>query len=477
MRKPLQRARLATLSASLLGLLVLAAGPAWASSVPSGIKGSPQPEIKPFTVGPSTGGGSVALEPDGSLVVAYAIKAGHGKTVVCVLSRGGHACTSSLTLSPLSGDTLYGNTYAFVSSADHVEVLQSACCDSNPNGGDLLYTSTDGGRTFGPPVRIGTLTSSAAALVGSHIVFTQGESGSFQVASVPDDATAPPASVATPFSGDAGNVAVTGYHDGVLAGDDNVGSPDTVRVAYARAGSNFDATSAYHVVGTFKDEEMIGLSGKALLTQQDSGRETLELRIFNGTSYGPAHAVPDTSGGGPEWFTVDTDPSGEVHVFNDSTHLPSLYGLYEESTASGTSWTRPFDLGDAVKNNGFAAGLDSQGSGLVLGFPGPATGYPVLAGQSVSFEIAKPSIKAGKSTTASGQARAAAKGRLIALQVERSGGRWYTVATTHEGTGGAFRFTLKGNVAGTHVYRAVAADLAGYVQYGYSAARSLRVTR
>lgn len=474
------RAALAT--ATLLGLLTVlgTTSPAFASrpSLSGGIKGSPQPELKPFRIAPATSGGSVAIEPDGSLVVAYGIKSGNGKTAVCVLARGGHACTHGgpVDLTPLSGDDEFPSTYAFVSSANHVEVIQNDCCDSSASGGDLLFTSTDGGATFGAPVRIGTLGMSAAALVGQDIVFTTGDTTSTQVESVPVNASGPPASIATPISGqDAVNVGVANFRGGVLAASDNDGSPDTVRVAYARSGTNFDATSSYHLAGTFRDESLIGVSGAALLTKQTAGREALVLRMFNGTRFGPAHTVPDTAGGGPEWFAVNQDPGGTVHVFNESTHLARTYGLYEETTSTGAHWDSPVDLGDAVASTGFAAGLDRSGSGLVLGTPGEATGYPVLARQDITFTLSKSSVKKGRTVTGSGTVRAKAPGRLIQLQTERSG-RWYTIGTTHETASGTFKFTIRGNGTGSHSFRAVAADKAGYVMFGYSPARSLRVT-
>jgi hypothetical protein len=49
-------------------------------------------------------------------------------------------------------------------------------------------------------------------------------------------------------------------------------------------------------------------------------------------------------------------------------------------------------------------------------------------------------------------------------------------ATSHEKSDGSFSFTIKGKSDGAFRYRAVAADLAGYLQFGYSNARSLRVT-
>ncbi len=478
MRKQHWRVALAT--ATLLGVLcVLGTSPALAASPGisgGGVKGSPQPELKPFRLGPASTAGSVAIEPDGSLVVAYGIKSGNCKTAVCVLARGGHRCTAgAVTLSPLSGDDEFPATYAFVSSANHVAVIQNDCCDSSSAGGDLLFTSTDGGRTFGAPVRIGTLGMAAAALVGQHIVFTEGDTSSTQIESVPVNASGPPASVATPITGDAVDVGVANFRGGVLAASDNDGSPDTVRVAYARSGTNFDATSSYHLAGTFRDESLVGVSGGALLTEQASGRNALELRLFNGHSFGPAHTVPDTAGGGPEWFAVDQDPGGTVHVFNESTHLARTYGLYEQTTTTGASWDSPVDLGDAVGSTGFAVALDRSGSGLVLGTPGQATGFPVLARQDITFTLSKSTVHKGRTVTGSGQVRPKAPGRVIELQVERSG-LWYTVGTARESASGTFKFTIRGNGTGSHQFRAVASDLAGYVMYGYSAARTLRVT-
>jgi hypothetical protein len=470
------RAVLATTTAALLCVSAALSGAASAAAQAGGVKGSPQPELRPFSIGASTGGGAVALEPNGSLVVAYTIASGNGKTAVCVLSRGSHKCSSRATLSPLSGDSVFGTSEVFVPSANHVVVLQGDCCDNSPLGGDLLFTSTNGGKTFGAPKRIGTLGVSVAALVGGNIVFTEGDSSDgAQVESVAVGASGPPAGIATPITQEATDVGVGSYRNGALiAADQDLPTSYTTRVDYAAAGKNFDASASYTRVGTFADQQLVGMSGDALLTEKTNGDEALELRIFNGKSFGPAHVVPDTAGGGPEWFAIDTDPSGRVHVFNESTHFPQIYDLYEESTATGAAWSAPLNLGNAIDSTVFAAGLDAHGSGLVLGVS-PAIGYPVLAPQSVSFTLSKTSIKKGQTVAGSGKGSPAAKGRAIELQQLRSG-LWYTIATTHESASGSFSFSIKGSGAGTFTYRAVASDLAGYVLYGYSAARSLRVT-
>jgi hypothetical protein len=315
------------LAAATVGLLAAVALTAGAALASSGVKGSPQPEVRSFKIGASITGGSVAIEPDGGLVVAYGIGAGEGETAVCVLARAGHACTHKTTLSPLSGDDLFGSTYAFISSASHVSVLQTDCCDSSTQGGDLLFTSANGGKSFG--------------------------------------------------------------------------SPDTTRVAYAPAGSDFDASSSYHIVGTFSGQSLTGISGGALVTQKASGGEELELRMFNGGGFGAEHAVPHTKGGGPEWFGVDQDPSGRAHVFSESTHLSRDYDLYEQSSSTGARWSGPLNLGNAIDASSFAVALDARGSGLVLG-TSPAVGFPVLGSQSVSFALKHSSVRAGRSVTASG---------------------------------------------------------------------------
>ena len=269
------------------------------------------------------------------------------------------------------------------------------------------------------------------------------------------------------------------YKGGVLIASDFPGY--TTYVEYAQAGANFNASSSYQSVATFPGEQLVAMSGDALLTTKTTGKPVLVLRLFNGTSFGAPHVVPGAAagfeGGIGTWSTIDQDPSGRVHVFDESEFFSTPYLMYEESTSTGVSWTSPLDLGNAINSTTFGAVLDSAGSGLVVGTNAdePAWGYPVLAAQSASFSLKSPTIKKGSSTTGSGNASPAAPGRVVDLQVER-GGLWYTVASTHEGSGGKFSFTLKGTSAGTFDYRAVVADLAGYVMYGYSPARALKVT-
>ncbi len=128
-----------------------------------------------------------------------------------------------------------------------------------------------------------------------------------------------------------------------------------------------------------------------------------------------------------------------MHVFNE-VHPPGqdLRPVTRRRPAPGRTGTARWTWATRWDSTGFAAGLDRSGSGLVLGTPGTAIGYPVLARQDITFTLSKSSVKKGRTVTGSGTVRARAPGRLIKLQAER-GGRWYTVGSTHETASGTFR--------------------------------------
>ena len=474
-----RRSGLVLSAASAICLITAFGGVALASPA-GGVKGDPQPELTPFKLGNlnSSSPGSIAMEPNGSMVAVYDIGVGNGKALVCLLNRAANSCAKTKpVLAPLSNDSTFGIPQVLIPSANHVYVLQEACCDGSASGGDVLFTSTTGGQSFSAPVRVGSLSVDAAALVGDNVVWTAGDSGAGQVIeSVNLSSPSAPVTTANPIkNNEAIDVGVGSYRDGALVASDYDGASFyTTYVTYAPSGSDFNASNSYHKVGSFGKEQLLGMSGSALLTIQTDGHTTAELRVFNGKGFSSAEPVPGSSGGGPEWFMVNQDPSGAVHVFSERAASTPSYELIERTTTNdGKSWSAPVSLGNAIDDTNFDAALDSHGSGLVLGTDDPLA-YPVLATQGVSFKISPSSLPKGKSATASGKGSPAATGRVITLQVERSG-KWYNVATTHEKSGGSFSFKIKGTSAGSFRYRAVAADLAGYLQYGYSNAQSLKV--
>jgi hypothetical protein len=454
-------------SVGVLSLLTVMAGAASAAPA-GGTRGDPQPEAAPFKIGPADSAGSAAIDSNGTIVTAY--NDGDSDTVICVLPRGRRDCSHKANLTAPGSPDVFGVPQVFSPAAGHVDVLQETTETT------YFYSSADGGITFSAPVNVGDLSVTAAALVGGDIVFGSGDNhDGAETEGISISAPAAPATIATPNTSVAYDYGVGSYKDGALVASDYDGSSYTTHVDYAPSGANFNATSSYHSVGSFGSQQLIGISGDALLTQETGGKETVELRLFNGSGFGPEHAVPHTSGGGPEWFAVDQDPSGHVHVFSESTHYSPIYDLEEVSTANGgRTWSGAVSHGDAAVSDYFAIALDSRGTGLVLGTE-PARGYPVLGGQGVSLKLKSARIGTGGHTTASGKGSPAGTGRVVGLQVERAG-RWYTVATTHEKAGGSFSFTIKGSSAGSFEYRAVVGLLPGYLEYGYSAARKLTVS-
>jgi hypothetical protein len=364
---------------------------------------------------------------------------------------------------------VFGNPEVFAPAPKHVVVLMGAAATH----GDLLFTSTDGGRTFGPGVLVGDeIAPTSAVLVGNQIVETDSDdSNGVQIGAFSITSPAPPVAYANP-SKTGGNDGLGAVKGGVMVAGDNASSGPTT-VEYAPAGKSFTTTGSYSKVATFSGESFGGVSGNALLTIQTGGKGDFLLRFFNGTKFGAAHVVPGGSDFGPGWQTIDRDPGGVTHVIRSDEHTSPIYELTEYSTTTGAHWTKRV-LGNTF-NNTFSAGLDSAGSGLVLGVV-PARGFPVLAPQTVSFALTHSSDKKGHSVIGKGKGHAASKTRKIELQVEKSG-RWYDVASTHESASGAFSFKIKDTVIGTRRYRAVASDHAGYVEFGYSAARSLTVKK
>ncbi len=316
------------------------------------------------------------MEPDGSLVLAYDVS--DTKLAICTIGLGKRTCGHVTDLKPPSNadhPTDGGTPEVFVTSANHVVVLQQTCCDTNPDGGDVLYTSTDGGKVFSGPVRIGSLSVNSAALAGGNIVFTDDDAGNWQVEGVSAGASGPPATIATIGSSDIYSTAVGDYKGGALVASTQGNTNDNAYVKYAPKGSDFDSSSSYSQVGKFDNESVIAMSGSALLTIQTKHGSAVRLRLFNGHGFGSAHAVPHDSGGGPQWFTVVQAPDGHVYVFSERAGYKT-YDLIEESTSNGSKWSNPIDLGDAVDSSYFSGAVNNSGKGLVLGTD-PAIGYPV----------------------------------------------------------------------------------------------------
>lgn len=414
---------------------------------------------------------------NGTMVIVYEVPTANtdGAIDVCVLKRGATSCESTVTLATENGASVMDNPSVTVEPGNHVYVAMDECCAAP----DLLFESTDGGDTFGAPVQLGpsnapniTVSESFGTTGGVHMMWAPGDAGtSFPVefAPLPDPLAPATDQVVTAMTDPAEfNTAGLGsYNGGVIAAGSDFN--DVTMASFAPAGS-----TVFSPVGSFTGQDLIAASGPAILTQQSSGGESLVLHLFNGTGFDAPSVVPVSGGGGPNWNAAEW-VGGRTYVFTERNQ--DSYDLEMQSTTSGSSWTPRTDLGNATSSNAFSVALDDTGSGLVVGTgsSGPVTAYPVLAPQAVSLTLSKHSARAGQAVKATGATGSPAAGGTV--QLERlEHGLWYAVSTTHETTGGRFSFHISESAAGPYTFRAVVADVPGYVQYGYSSSRTLTVS-
>lgn len=389
-----------------------------------------------------------------------------------MLKRGARSCESTTTLNTVDGSGLYDDPLVSVGSGDTVDVAMDECCVA----GDQLFVSGDGGGSFGAPLPIGpadapSIDASEAfgTVFGSDMYWAENNAGStFDVEFAPLGQPSAGVSVSamTDPTADFFTAGLGSYKGGVIAAGSD--SDDVTLASFATAGS-----TVFQPVGQFSGEQLITVSGQAMLTQQTSGSQSLVLRLFNGTGFGSASVVPDSGGGGPNWNTACETPDGTTFVFTERNQ--DSYDLEMQSTASGSAWTPRTNLGGAIANNEFAAAVDSSDSGVVVGTSGPVNVFPVLAPQPVSFTLAKTRAAAGVAVKATGVGSSPAAGRTVELQ-RFTHGAWRDIAATTERAHGDFSFTITEGARGSDTFRAVASDLPGYLLYGYSPSRTLTVT-
>jgi hypothetical protein len=453
----------------LAGAICLFAGfSGIASAGPSStVKGSPQPELAPFVIaGTGSAGAQVALGPNKTFVVVYQVNAHYE---VCVLARGARKCKSKVELNSENGSSDVNDPQVFVVGSD-VDVVMGECCYADY----LLFQSTNGGKSFGAGENIGT--NDDLQGIGSAVV--DGTDAIVDSAPLYDPAAAEQTSASVVPNGSGNNElensGIGTYKGGVLVAASTFANVPSTRVYYAPEGSDPGSLSSYRAVGTFSNARFQFLEGNALITQKVNGKTPFEIRMFNGTSFGAEHEVPYSDDGGPQWFGAAVSSSGRVFFF--SSRNQDSYDLYIESTTNGSHWTTRRNYGNAVTSDSFNGALDSIGSGIVVGAGNPVRAYPVMVSQPVSFHLSRSSVVEGTRVTATGVGSHPKAGRTVKLE-RLIAGLWHNIASTSESASGKFTFHITEHTAGSYTFRARASDETGYVQYGYSAAKVLKVSK
>jgi hypothetical protein len=462
------------LAAAALGVVMVAGTLPALAGLPT--VGDPQPELAKFSVGATGGTGSGVVLADNVIVLASPSKS--GTTInVCILHPTSRSCVNKVSLSAYhSGgnqDEFFGPIGVFSSSPSVISIVAYDCCYIGANG-IVLYLSTDGGATFGGPYQAGDLGALGAATDDDGTIVaavsTSGlpSPGGTQVQAFSPGSSVPQTSFAavSPYEG---NVAITSYHGGVLVAEDNL---TNTRVEYAPAGSGLNSSSSYKTVGSFNNEQTVAISGDALLTDPGGSLTGGErLRLFNGTSFGPAYRVPEPKSPDDGYFAEEVTDN-VVHVFFIARR--SGYDLMTESTTNGKVWSPLEQLSSAIDSDALSPVLDPLGNGVVFENDGtPLFAQPILNPQSVHLSVGPSHVRVGHTAVISGgAAHAVASANPVITLEELNGGRWYPVKTTH---GQAhFTFTVP---AKTATYRAVESWIPGYFQYGYSNAVTVIAVR
>lgn len=468
--------RAVALAAVLITGTALTASQALASPTGSVTIGSPQPELAAFGIGSTGGGrGSGAVLEDGTMVLA-SLSANGARALVCVLVPGGHSCASTATLSPYKGpgkkDAFSGVPEVLATGPEDVTVVLEDCCAIpvfSGLGGAVVFNSTNDAKTFSSEIPAGGIRGVDAATVSDgQIVLASSETSSLDV-----QALLPPPYVALslpahPNTRPDGDTSLSSYDGGVLVASDDARG-DTL-VEYTPKGSDFNFTSSYSPVGIFDGEDLAGVSADALLTYSSTATPGAFLRFFNGKTFGPPYAVPEPTGGGEAYWSLQS-VTGLVHVFFLDKNEGSQ--LYCETTADGTHWSGLAALNPAPTAGGIAPVLESSGAGIVYetdATSGPSLVQPVLNGQTVTITLARLRAPMGKRTTVTGQVSTPLSGQLVTLERRISSDRWANIFNTHESAAGKFSFTVPGV---TDTYRVMVADEPGSYQFGYSNAVTL----
>lgn len=426
---------------------------------------------------------NATMDPTGTAHLAWA-DPDATSVISCRLPRGVRACASTIHL-PLahSDDNVYGRTIVLLPAVNVVQVVADECCQDDPQLPITTWTSTDGGRTFGPPVSVGSLDGlSDAALDGGQLVLFADEVDGVHEQVTTTDGSAP-ATSDTVISSDTGGVKETVLRSGaLLIGHENALDGENARnttTLELQSGPN----AAPSVVATFPGEDLVTLTTGAgqsyLMTRINDGGATLDppvrIRHWNGTSFDAPHTLPIPGPGDDTRFSLAVDGAGRLHaVWVGSREFYRLW--HSVSTDGGATWTASL-LGDAFSATEIYPVLGSDGSGIALELSagaGPAVVQPILLIPHLSLSVSHRRVALGGRTTFSGHVTPAVPGNVVLIQ-RLTGAKWTTVGSTREKKSGAFSVVVTPKHLGKGAYRAFVSGVAGHYDIGASGSVSVTV--
>jgi hypothetical protein len=357
----------------------------------------------------------------------------------CRLPRGAAACAVNQALT-VPNTSLY-RPYTVVDGAT-VRILSSRyqTTTGDPPNGIYMLTSNDGGTTFGPAERIGTLTFyDAVRAPGGGVSLMADNSSTFQhvpLQAGPVTATAPLStshlySPTIAFVDATTRLAVFANGNGLGQFRRHLGSGDPNDVATWEPAQDIGATTSYPRLAS-------GPSGTFLMSDNENYLQ--EVRRFGVGGFGPPVQPPGVNheaGGGSHDMTQD--PGGRLHLiypYGDGSGIHVGYAVSDD----GVSWRAgSFDVGNPNDVNSGASDMrvavaadhvgvavyrnseaNNQVRAIAIGPEPPAA--PVPPQPTPTPEPAPPTPSLGEAVTAQ-----AVKGTV---QVKLPGAKGYVPLTT-----------------------------------------------
>ncbi len=291
----------------------------------------------PLSLG-SGGLPDVTVESDGTADIVWnGSEALNPSLHFCRVPRGGSACAQSATLSPGGGSVTRPGVFVEGTTIRIVSYRYGL-----PQNRDLLYTSTDGGSSFGAPEEIGDLSPGEITALGggrfaaitSSVSPTQA-----QVMTAGGGVPSTDASLGTSYLY-TGSIAAAGS---TLVAVSTSSDETTVGFATSSSGDpNASASwSAFQAVGAgLRGQLAQGPAGLFLLVGRTAvGEPDLSVRAWNGSGFGAPVTIPGAVSADVPSAAFTEDSGGVLHAF---WHQGGLGTLYQSSSAdAGGSWSAP----------------------------------------------------------------------------------------------------------------------------------------
>jgi hypothetical protein len=409
---------------------------------------------------------------DGTAYVAWVHEGSPGvenQIQYCRVPRGKRACVGTLTFT-LPGQQIGERPYVFVPDAKTVLILSYRCCfnatESPYDQQTLLLRSTDGGRTFGAPMLIGTHSQAGDAKLGAGgALWTIDDTVTFgetvQRAYL-DGSSLPAHDEHARLSDDEyGGTLATLPGGGALAATwDFRSGPNTFHVYRYSGTGDANTDGAWSLVytglatkspksGGKYTQLAQGKRGIYLFTQDNEVFGRFQLRKWTGNTFAaPVFLTPAGQDNIFPSFWQDAAGRLSVAYSNDSRVI-----TYRSSDRSGFAAALALKATEAYNLRGATA---ADGGGFVAYDANSGTGTVSL----VPIPTKRVITETVKGAKLSGKVVLSAPHQPVVLEKKTAKG-WVAVKSTKLTAAGKYAFTVP---AGKATWRAVAPAVEGYAE-------------